>query len=232
MLGNKTTQIYSVLLIEDDMHTRNMLESVVNEHEQLNVCSAVGTWRAGFAELKKSQPDVLLVDLGLPDGDGTDLIREVYRRGYSTDVIVITVFGDENHVIKAIEAGATGYILKDGSNSYIAQSILQLINGGSPISAPIARYLLNHFHGSPYAQEIPKDDRAELPHLTKREKEVLSFLSRGFNFIEIAENLNISPHTVTSHVKHIYRKLAVRSRSEAVFEAMQLGLIDLEKKTT
>lgn len=144
---NKTTQTYSVLLIEDDMHTRAMLEFSVNEHQQLNVCSAVGTWREGLAKLKKSQPDVLLVDLGLPDGDGTDLIREVYRRGYSTDVMVITVFGDEKHVIKAIEAGATGYILKDGSNSYIAQSILQLINGGSPISAPIARYLLNNFHG-------------------------------------------------------------------------------------
>ena len=177
--------------------------------------------------------------LGLPDGDGTDLIHDVFRRGYDTDVMVITVFGDEKHVIRAIEAGATGYILKDGSNNYIAQSILQLKEGGSPISAPIARYLLNRFRGSEQTKKAEIDSKTaseidnknlDLPHLTKREKEVLSQLSRGFNFIEIAQHLNISPHTVTSHVKHIYRKLAVRSRSEAVFEAMQLGLIELEKE--
>jgi len=112
MRGNKTTQIYSVLLIEDDMHTRVILEFSVNEHQQLNVCSAVGTWREGLAKLKKSQPDVLLVDLGLPDGDGTDLIREVYRRGYSTDVMVITVFGDENMLLKPLKQVRLDIFLK------------------------------------------------------------------------------------------------------------------------
>ncbi len=215
---------YSVLLIEDDPHTRTLLASIVNAHERLAITAAVGTYKDGLSELEKYQPDVLLVDLGLPDGDGTDLIHEIYRKGYATDAMVITVFGDEKHVVRAIEAGATGYILKDGSNSYIAESILQLKQGGSPISAPIARYLLNKFHDP--APKI-KNKEINVPHLTEREKEVLSKLSRGFNFAEIAEILGISPHTVTSHVKHIYRKLAVRSRSEAVFEAMQLGLIDI-----
>ena len=218
------TDKYSVLLIEDDQHTRTLLESVISAHERLTILDAVGTREEGLQALEEAQPDVLLVDLGLPDGDGTDLIHEVYRRGYSTDVMVITVFGDERHVIRAIEAGATGYILKDGSNSYIASSIIQLKEGGSPISAPIARYLLNRFHST--EPEIENKD-IDLPHLTEREKEVLAKLSRGFNFAEIAEILDISPHTVTSHVKHIYRKLAVRSRSEAVFEAVQLGLIDI-----
>jgi len=221
---------YSVLLVEDDSYTRDLLETIVNAHEQLNIMDAVGTQREGLDALEKQQPDVLLVDLGLPDGDGTDLIHDVFRRGYDTDVMVITVFGDEKHVIRAIEAGATGYILKDGSNSYIAQSIIQLKEGGSPISAPIARYLLNRFRGSEHVHKAKIKDGVDLPHLTKREKEVLSQLSRGFNFNEISQHLNISPHTVTSHVKHIYRKLAVRSRSEAVFEAMQLGLIELEKE--
>lgn len=226
---------YSVLLVEDDSHTRDLLASIVNIHEQLSIMAAVGTHREGLEALERQQPDVLLVDLGLPDGDGTDLIHDVFQRGYDTDVMVITVFGDEKHVIRAIEAGATGYILKDGSNSYIAQSILQLKEGGSPISAPIARYLLNRFRGSEQEKQTEIDSKTgrknlDLPRLTKREKEVLSQLSRGFNFIEIAKNLDISPHTVTSHVKHIYRKLAVCSRSEAVFEAMQLGLIELEKE--
>lgn len=218
--------VYSVLLVEDDPHTRSMLASVVNAHRQLSIMAAVGTRREGLAQLEQNQPDVLLVDLGLPDGDGTDLIGEIYLRGYSTDAMVITIFGDEKHVIRAIEAGATGYILKDGSNSYIADSIIQLKQGGSPISAPIARYLLNRFHSSQTEIEKPE---ISMPRLTEREVEVLSQLSRGFNFAEIAEILSISPHTVTSHVKHIYRKLAVRSRSEAVFEAVQLGLIDISR---
>jgi len=218
------TSIYSVLLIEDDPHTRGLLASIVNAHEHLEIIAAVGSRQEGLDELEKQQPDVLLVDLGLPDGDGTDLIHEIYRRGYATDVMVITVFGDEKHVIRAIEAGATGYILKDGSNNYIARSIIQLVEGGSPISAPIARYLLNRFH-----TPVPEVENTaiDLPYLTEREKEVLSKLARGFNFTEIADILVISPHTVTSHVKHIYRKLAVRSRSEAVYEAVQLGLIDI-----
>ncbi len=223
------TVTYSVVLVEDDPHTRNLLESIINEHEQLRVNNAVGTLKKGREVIEQSPPDVLLIDLGLPDGDGTDLIREIYGHGYDTDIMVITVFGDEKHVVNAIEAGATGYILKDGSNSYIGQSIIQLIEGGSPISAPIARYLLNRFHPS---KPVVKDDSIDLPHLTRREQEVLSQLSRGFNFIEIADILEISPHTVTSHVKHIYRKLAVRSRSEAVFEAMQLGIIDFSQKDT
>lgn len=218
---------YSVLLIEDDPHTRALLASIVNAHPLLNIMAAVGTKQQGVDELEKNQPDVLLVDLGLPDGDGTDLIHEVYRRGYATDAMVITVFGDEKHVIRAIEAGATGYILKDGSNSYIAESIIQLKEGGSPISAPIARYLLSRFHTP--APPLVETKKVDLPRLTGREKEVLEKLSRGFNFSEIAEILAISPHTVTSHVKHIYRKLAVRSRSEAVFEAVQLGLVDIAK---
>ena len=218
------TSRYSVLLIEDDLHTRTLLKSVINAHDQLEVIAAVGSRGEGLQELEKAQPDVLLVDLGLPDGDGTDLIHEIYRRGYSTDAMVITVFGDEKHVVRAIEAGATGYILKDGSNSYIARSILQLKEGGSPISAPIARYLLDRFHKT---EPVIESKAVDLPRLTEREKEVLEKLSRGFNFVEIAGILDISPHTVTSHVKHIYRKLAVCSRSEAVFEAVQLGLIDI-----
>ena len=135
----------SVLLVEDDTNTRTMLESAVNGHARLKVAAAVGTVEAACNELDQGQPDVLLVDLGLPDGDGTDLIREICRRGFSTDVMVITVFGDERHVVRAIEAGATGYILKDELTGNISASIMQLVDGGSPISAPIARHLLTRF---------------------------------------------------------------------------------------
>ncbi len=212
-----------IMLVEDEARTRRMLELAIDSHEQCQVMAALGTFAEAHALLENTQPDVLLVDLGLPDGDGTDLIREIYRRGYATDVMVITVFGDESHVVRAIEAGATGYILKDANMHYICKSIMQLVDGGSPISAPIARYLLKRFHEPARRVVTSKDDT---PSLTEREQEVLSQLARGFSFPEIADILCISPHTVASHVKHIYRKLAVRSRSEAVYEAMQLGLLE------
>jgi DNA-binding NarL/FixJ family response regulator len=135
--------------------------------------------------------------------------------------MVITVFGDEQHVVAAIEAGATGYILKDGSSQYIADSILELVHGGAPISPAIARHLLRRF------RELSPPVRApDAPGLTGREQEVLGLLVKGFTFAEIGDLLGISAHTVTTHVKHIYAQLAVRSRAEAVYEAMQLGLVE------
>jgi DNA-binding NarL/FixJ family response regulator len=139
--------------------------------------------------------------------------------------MVITVFGDERHVLSAVEAGATGYILKDGSNAYVADSILELLGGGSPISPAIARHLLKRFRAD--APETPGG--AEAARLTEREREVLVLLMKGFTFSEIGGLLHISAHTVTSHVKHIYQKLEVRSRGEAVYEALQLGILKEER---
>jgi len=218
-------QIYKILLVEDDVPTRNRFRDVINSHSALEVTAAVGSISEAIEILELQQPDVMLTDLGLPDGDGTLLIKDIYQRGYSTDVMVITVFGDERHIVGALEAGATGYILKDGTSDYIGNSIIQLINGGSPISAPIARVLLKRFNQ--IETNIPEASNTVVPHLTARESEVLDLLAKGYSFNEIAELLEISSHTVTSHVKHIYRKLAVKSRSEAVFEAFQLGLVNI-----
>ena len=225
MTNSKKTPL-QVLLVEDQETTRRMFEQAIDAHEQCHVVAAVGSLKESLEILETCQPDVLLVDLGLPDGDGTELIHDICQRGYSTEVMVITVFGDERHVIRAIEAGATGYILKDAMTDDICTSIMQLVDGGSPISAPIARHLLGRFREAP-----PENNKqATIPPLTKREREVLTQLARGFSFPEISGILSISPHTVASHVKHIYRKLAVRSRSEAVYEALQLGLIDITQQ--
>jgi DNA-binding NarL/FixJ family response regulator len=165
--------------------------------------------------------DVLLVDLGLPDGSGIDLIREVHASQPDTEIMVCTVFGDEAHVIASIEAGATGYLLKRDLPQLLAATVLELRAGGSPISPVIARQLLTRFvKPQPPA---PADD--ESSGLSAREREVLSFISKGFTVAEIARMLGLSAHTVGTHVKRIYRKLAVHSRVEALFEAGRLGLL-------
>jgi DNA-binding NarL/FixJ family response regulator len=217
-------QTHTVLIVEDDENTRTRLASIVSAHPQLTVTAAVGTCLEAQAELKKGFPDVLLSDLGLPDGNGLDLIRFVTTHHPQTESMVITVFGDEKNVLAAIEAGASGYLLKDGNSEYIGQSIMQMLAGGSPISASIARFLLKRFKSASTEPTPSPDPR---PALTAREQAVLELVAKGFSYVEIAKTLDMSVHTVTSHIKHIYRKLAVNSRSEAVFEAMQLGIIKL-----
>lgn len=214
---------YSVLLVEDDEPTRLRFEKAIRAHEKLTLIDAVGTCEAARAALDKTIPHALLTDLGLPDGSGIELIKEIYNRGYSTEVLVFTVFRDEQHVISAIEAGATGYLLKDKDVEHVGDAIVDMMQGDAPISASIARHLLRRFQTVPVETQTQKN--IDIPQLSTREQEVLEFIAKGFNVPEIAELLGISHHTVATHVKHIYRKLAVKSRNEAIFEAAKMGLV-------
>lgn len=217
----QTTE-YLVLLVEDEPATRQRLADAVACHDQLTILAAVGNVAEAKAVLARAQPDVLLTDIGLPDGDGTEIIAELVRLGYKTEAMVITVFGDERHVIRAVEAGATGYLLKDDRPDAITDAIMELLAGGSPMSASIARYLLRRL-------QPPRTDAVESAEpqlqLSQREQEVLRHIAKGFSYAEISDLLNLSTHTVASHLKSIYRKIGVHSRGEAVFEATQMGLI-------
>lgn len=213
---------HRVLIVEDQQATRERLAGIVAATAGLDLVAALGDFTSALAWLQThTAPRVMLVDLGLPDGDGLDLIRASRGLEPQPEVMVISVFGDERHVVRAIEAGATGYLLKDSSAEEIGQGILRLIDGESPISSSIARHLLKRLQ--PAARPAPDADG---PHLTRRENDVLQLIAKGFAYAEIAQHLGMSPNTVTSHIKHIYRKLQVRSRGEAVFEAMQLGILE------
>jgi DNA-binding NarL/FixJ family response regulator len=183
----------------------------------------------------------MLIDLGLPDGTGIDLIRSVSQRKPDVDIMVVTVFGDEQHVVSSIEAGATGYILKDSTPADVISCIRLLRAGGSPVSPVVARSVLRAIRarmggagggtsGSSSSNTTPntspaRSSNAESNPLSARETEILQLLAKGMSFNEIGEILGISPHTVTAHIKKIYRKLAVHSRGEAVYEASQMGLL-------
>lgn len=216
--------MYSVLLVEDEDNTRNRLAQVIEEHSELELIESNATFSTAMTCLEKVEPDVLLCDLGLPDGSGIDLIKEIGKRNYKTEVMVITVFGDEQHVLSAIEAGATGYLLKDGRADYIAESIIQMMEGGSPISASIARHLLKKFKVT-----STDNEQSESQHtLSKQEVSVLRYLSKGFNSSDIADLLDISSHTVSTYIKRIYKKLAVHSRSQAIYEGHKMGIINMD----
>lgn len=220
-----------VLVVEDEPGFLQRFCDVIVADPALSLCGAARTVAGACALVDTLSPDVVLVDLGLPDGNGVDVIRHAMARHALCDVMVITMFGDDGHVIDSIRAGATGYLLKDALPEDIASSILQVRAGGSPISPAIARRVLQSFRVSnkpANGESIPRIEtipRASASPLSERETEILRLVAKGLNFKEVGSILSISPNTVITHVKRIYQKLAVHSRGEAVYEANQLGLL-------
>lgn len=212
---------FQVVLVEDDPDTRYYLAQAIRDQVGLELLADCPDLQSARVVLAAGAPDVLLTDLALPDGDGVDLIREFKRADPRCECMVISVFGSEARVVAAIEAGATGYLLKDEPVERVGEAILSLVQGGSPMSPGIARHILNRLNPAAPSSQQPVN-------LTDRELAVLSALARGFTYSEIAAQLGLSTHTVATHIKNIYRKLEVSSRAEAVFEACQMGIIRLQ----
>jgi DNA-binding NarL/FixJ family response regulator len=212
-----------IAIVEDDPVLRGHLLEIVTRVEGFEL-AGVGATRDQGRELLNEDCDVLLLDLALPDGSGLDVIREARTRGVDAlKIIVISVFGDVRNVVAAIEAGADGYLLKGGDISDTERAIRDVVAGRAPISPAVAGHILARVRSSAETHPV-----ASISPLTEKETEVLTDLARGFSYKEVAIRQRISHHTVADHVKAIYRKLSVNSRSQAVFEAMQSGLINLQ----
>lgn len=207
-----------VAVVEDDPILREELTRVLALTEDLELAGAADCLAAGRT-LITGPLDVLLIDLALPDGSGIDLIREARAAKAPLKIIVVSVFGDARSVVQAIEAGADGYLLKGADPVEAASAIRSVMDGGAPISPAVASHIL---------ARIRPQTQTGAPVLSEREIAVLTDLAKGFRYKEVARLQGISPNTVGDHVKSIYRKLAVNSRSEAVFEAVQAGLINLK----
>jgi DNA-binding NarL/FixJ family response regulator len=169
--------------------------------------------------LRRAQdtPDLAIIDLGLPDGSGVQLI-EVLRRAATPPVCVVaTVFDDDGHLFPALRAGAEGYLLKDRPQTEVVDALCGIVDGRPPLSPSIARRLLAHFR--------PPPALGEQAPLTARETDVLRAIAKGYKVQQVAELLGLSAHTVAGYLKEVYRKLAVGSRAEATLEAARRGLI-------
>jgi len=209
----------TVIIVEDDAEVRHRLSQLINAHEDFELLRTAATMAEGLAALQQYKPDILLTDLGLPDGSGIEIIRAIEKQHLDCEAMVISGFQDENIVFKALEAGAKAYILKHDESTKITDAIIAMMNGGAPISPIIARLMLQKF-------QSPLQMSKALPEaLTERQIKILKLVSQGFSSKEIGEKLDISYYTVTTHIKNIYNKLQVNSRTEALHEAMKLGLI-------
>lgn len=210
-----------VAILEDDPNVMAHFQDIIAASPSLVIC-ATATTIAEAREMIALDPDIVLTDIGLPDGSGLDFIPEL-KAGSGCKTLVVTAFGDRDTVVNALSAGADGYLLKDSSPDVILEGIHVTLMGGAPISASAAVYLLDRLRQ-------PNDGDAKAPaapneHLTPREIELLKVFARGQSYKEAARSLGISPLTVGNHVKAIYRKLEVNSRGEAVYVAMRRGAL-------
>jgi len=209
---------FRVLIVEDSPLIRQQLECAIDGCSKLILTASVGSLAAGLQVLNRESVDVMLVDLGLPDGSGIALIRRAKELDPPVESMVVTIHADEQHIMQALESGAMGYILKDAMRTDITEAVLNLMHGGSPISPVIARALLQRL---PHMTTTPLQSDG----LTAREVEVLQYLTMGFRREEIADKMLVSVHTVHSHVKHIYKILSAHSSTEAIYLAKQKGWI-------
>ncbi len=216
-----------VAAVEDDSACRmalaHALQAAPDMHIQWLACSRA----EALEELAKNEPvDVLVLDLGLPDGSGLDVLAALRKRWPEAMAMVSTIFGDEDNVLRSIEAGAMGYLLKDLSAQALVDEIRSLRAGGSPINPMVARKLLMRQAGA--APTPPSNRPAQAPAwsgpvLSAREAEVLRLVARGYTVDEVADELSVSRHTVRTFVRRIYDKLQVSSRAEAVREGERQG---------
>jgi DNA-binding NarL/FixJ family response regulator len=208
-----------ILLVDDLPEALVMLKAACQAAFPEACCALASNVSEARQLLDTRQFGIALIDLGLPDGDGLEIIQHIAQRQPGCVTVVATIFDDDEHLFKALQAGAQGYLLKDHPPEWLAQQLQKIFDGQPPLSPAIARRLLRHFHRPPSVGPITEAE------LTARERAVLGLLAQGIRIVDIGNELNISRHTAGDHVKNIYRKLKINSRAEAALHAKGLGLI-------
>jgi len=198
----------TICIIEDLIEIQNGLQTIIESDLRFKLLCCFGNAETAIAELPLLKPDIVLTDINLPGKSGIDCITEVKSKIPDTQFIMFTIYEDNDQVFEALKAGASGYILKNTAPEKIIESLIELHDGGSPMSPKIARMVLSSFN------VITKNNVSE--YISKREQEVLELLSKGFLYKEIAEKLSITLSTVKRHLNHVYEKLQVQNKTEAI----------------
>ncbi|MDM0076864.1 response regulator transcription factor [Variovorax sp. J2P1-59] len=219
-----------ILIVDDDQAVRHRLERVAAQAAPQARCAMAGTLAEAREQLARGHFDLALLDVGLPDGSGLDLLPWMQTHAPDVDAVVVSSLGDDATVLQAIRGGAVGYLLKNGSDMELELSLGSMQRGGAPIDPVIARRILKLMAAPQPAAALATIDAAPAPaaataELSEREMDVLRLVAQGHSNREIARSLSLSINTVECHAKNIYRKLAVRSRAGAVYSARAHGLL-------
>ena len=205
-----------VAIVEDRSEVRQGLAYLISGSEGFDCVATFEDAESALAAMDDLEVDVVLLDIGLPGMSGIDALPQLKKKRPRAQVMMLTVYEDDDRIFQSLQAGATGYVLKKTPPSELLKNIIMLNNGGSPMSSQIARRVVETFH-KPAA--LPAVEEA----LTPREQEILELLVQGYRYREIAEELFVSLDTVRTHIRHIYEKLHVRSRTEAAMKYLGRG---------
>ena len=212
----------SILIVEDIAETRRWLAGIVAEAFPGCMVEEAVNMRAGIARVASVDFDLAMIDLGLPDGSGLEVLRNLRLVRPETVCVVTTVMGDDAHIVAALSAGADGYLLKEQPEDLLARQLRQLAEGIPALTPSIARRIMEHFRYTGPAADSEDE-------LTSRETEVLAMIGQGMRNAEVAREMRIAESTVASYIKTIYRKLGISSRAEAAWHAARMGLVASRK---
>jgi DNA-binding NarL/FixJ family response regulator len=211
-----------VAIFEDNKLFRDAMQAILNGTRGYICCGSFSDANHIEMDIVRSRPDVILMDIEMPGQSGIEAARAVSSQYPEIRILMQTVFNDSEKIFQAMCAGASGYILKNDPPGRYLEAINEVYNGGAPMSASVAKKVLGFFSSKNVILVTPSTEDFQL---TTREKELLSLMIEGHNYKTIAEKAFISYDTVRTHVKHIYQKLHVASRNEAVMKAIQHGLV-------
>jgi DNA-binding NarL/FixJ family response regulator len=230
-----------VFVVEDQTKILKNQLRLLEGHPDIEIIGTALSGEAALEEVAKTVPDVILLDLGLPRMSGIDVTREVKATHPKVEILIFTIFDEEDKVLEAVKAGASGYLLKGAPVDKIIEAIKEVRAGGTVIQPNLARRLLRHFRVDPDSAPVPSSPRPAPPEapesapppdamlrpLSEREQEILQLIAKGISNSEAAKMLNLSKATIRTHLEHIYRKLEVTNRVEAVTEGIRKGLISV-----
>lgn len=219
-----------IVVVEDQPKILKNQIKLLKGFSEIEILGSAMDGNTAIREILKLKPDVVLLDLGLPEKDGIEVTRAIKKSLVETEILIFTIFDEEKKVLEAIRAGASGYLLKGATVEKIVESIIEIHQGGSVIQPSLARSLLRFFHeestGADQRQQPPVLPERQ-PRLTAREEEILKIIAKGLSNNEAAQVLGISKATIRTHLEHIYAKLEVTCRVEAVTEGIRHGIIDI-----
>jgi DNA-binding NarL/FixJ family response regulator len=202
-----------VMIVEDDREIRDSFTLIVNSSQKFMVVSSYSNCEEAISNLNRDKPEIVLMDIELPGLNGIQGTKALKDKGSQIDIIMVSVYEDSELVFEALKAGASGYITKSANYMELLSALDEIVKGGAPMSSRIARMVIDNFHVNPNSP------------LTKRETEILQLISEGKTYTQISEELFISKETAKTHIKNIYSKLQVNSKSEAIAKANLQKLI-------
>ncbi|EMJ93491.1 response regulator [Leptospira alstonii] len=223
-IPQETKSTHLVSIVEDNQHTARNLQELLSKSSDFQFLKHYPDAQKAIEQIPENEPDIVILDIGLPGKSGLECLKVLKEKTPNTKYVIFTVFEDEEKIVEAIQGGASGYLLKDTSPELFLAELKVIVLGGAPLTPRIADKIIREFTKKEETQNPPIENQNTLG-LTKRKLQILNFIALGMTVPDIADELDISSHTVSRHIEKIYKKMEVHSKSEAIIRGRRMGII-------